>query len=170
MYGLFPVCRRLWWYKVVWWVNKTSHTSHLNGFSPVWARLCEVRLELVEKAFIHISHTYGLAPVCVRRCKDRWVLREKRLQHILHKKGLSPKCNRIWESRYLRFLKDLLQVSHLWVVSESSIFCVLWTVRSPLKVPMIIVLLVELKSPDTVTQPCPLSTLSTCCVDSPPAT
>lgn len=52
--------------KLPFWLNSLSHTLHRNGFSPVWVRLWQRRLETCENDLGQRSHANGFAPVWMR--------------------------------------------------------------------------------------------------------
>ena len=48
-----------------------SQYAHSNGFSPVWVRMCIVRLPDSAKVSPHSLHSNGFSPVWVRMCLAR---------------------------------------------------------------------------------------------------
>lgn len=72
LYNLTPTCAsscRLW---SVTFLNPLPQWEHVNGFSPVWIRICTQRLCLLFKILPHVSHandSLTAAPsVCFLMC------------------------------------------------------------------------------------------------------
>ena len=53
--------------------NAKLHWGHLNGFSPVWIRLCLFNAPLLLNDFEHSSHLKGRSPVWVLRWICKWL-------------------------------------------------------------------------------------------------
>lgn len=62
---VFNWCFFLWAFSGPDWLNVFPQISQAYGFSPVWIRLCVVRVPDWLKLFPQISQMYGFSPVCV---------------------------------------------------------------------------------------------------------
>lgn len=94
-----PVCIFLCGIKELRSLNAFEQTSHLNGFSFVWTRLCLVSAECWTKVFEQVEHAYGRSPEWMRACVVRVYLSVNVLKHISHWCGL----NNIWIDRMCNF-------------------------------------------------------------------
>ena len=105
---LLLVCVRMWFLKQPRWANHTPHTSHLNGFSPLWLRKCFFKLLSSEKHDPHKSHGNGFS------WRFILLLRAQRNSHKSHLKyGFSPVCVRMWSLKLWNETKHNPHTSHL---------------------------------------------------------
>lgn len=71
---VFPVCRVMCVFRIVFCVNDLSQNVHLYGRSPVCNRRWHVNAFACAKLRSHSGQTYGRSPVCVR-----WWLRSRNM-------------------------------------------------------------------------------------------
>ena len=66
--GFSPVWVRMCDVRVPEWLNAAPHPAHENGFSPVWDRMCDLRFPEWLNAAPHSAHENSFSPVWVRMC------------------------------------------------------------------------------------------------------
>ena len=102
---LFSSVNKYVLFKVVFWLHLKSHTSKLNGLSPVWINSWPFRLIDVEK---HLSHTLPLflwSPFCTSMCCLRLLFCLLLKSHTSQLNGLSPVWINLWPFKLLDAVK-----------------------------------------------------------------
>ena len=74
----------MWLFKVNVWENAFPQTSHLNGRSPVWTRLCLLLSEDLANFLPHTSQVKGLTPLWVLRWTFKLLICLKLIGQIPH--------------------------------------------------------------------------------------
>ena len=94
--------------------NVFEHISHVNGFSPVWVRLCTFKFDKLVHSFPHVSHLKtGLSPLWISLCLFKLLDTENVFEHISHVNGFSPVWVWLWTLRFDKLLHSLPQIPHL---------------------------------------------------------
>ena len=124
------------------WRNFKSHSSHENGFSPVWIliwdlrvwrwRNLEINLELNTidsfcqrqyrlRGFVRLFYLvpqtwqgYGFSPVWIRIWARRCATWTNRAEHVSHLYGFSPEWILKWVLRFAGRLNWASQIGHLY--------------------------------------------------------
>ena len=94
VYGLSPLCTRLWVFRVPCTLNALLHTSQEKGRSPLCMRWCFFMLLWSLNDLLHTSHEYRRSPVCIITCLFSLPKSLKDFVHTSQKYGRSPVCTR----------------------------------------------------------------------------
>ena len=104
VHSFSPVWERLCFLRLVDLEKALAHQVQTNGFPPVWETLCLFRLPDLEKTLSHWVHENFFSPVWERLCLFWSPDGEKALSHWLEAHSLSP----VWESLCLFRLRETL--------------------------------------------------------------
>lgn len=98
------------------------HSWHVNGFSPVWMRMCLLRLLFRLNCAPHMWQVNGFSPVWTTLCLFRAVpVRYDRL-HTVHMNGVMPVCFLLCTVRECAYLKVSSHTEHLYFLA------LVWTI------------------------------------------
>uniref|UniRef100_A0A3B5B2J4 Secreted protein n=1 Tax=Stegastes partitus TaxID=144197 RepID=A0A3B5B2J4_9TELE len=104
------------------WMKLFPHTLHLNGFSPVWMRMCLFRLCCRVKPAPHVSHV-NIFPLWTDWCVLSDRLFTKALPQTVHLYGCSPVWTLRWHCSVKAYLKPSPHSEHLCGFSTA---CTTW--------------------------------------------
>lgn len=96
LYGLSPVCVRMWTRTFSGRPKRLKQTWHWNGFTGSWTIWCWRKFAKQRNVALHIGHPNGRSPVWIRLCVSRVNFELNPLPQNSQWWVVSPVCVRSW--------------------------------------------------------------------------